>query len=455
VPNDFSRNSPDAGTLADDPATVGPIPLAARAPSIDGLRGVAVLGILLMNIIIFGLPEAADDNPTWAGQPGWLDVPFWFVNQVLFEGKMRAIFSMLFGAGVIILTSRVEKRDPAAAADIYYRRTLWLAGLGILHTLFLWDGDILFTYGIAGLILYPFRRFSPPALLAVGALVLALIPLKAALEYQEIESLRTEAAAAEADEKAGKELTAEQQEAKEKWDNKQKEFKRTKAETDKEIAEHRAGYWRLFERRLRESTASQASGLSESDLFLDAAGMMFLGMALVKLGIFSALRSPRFYAVLAMLGYGIGIPLNTYVAARTIAAGFEPLDTYLLRHVPYDAGRLLVALGHIGLFMLLWKGNYLPRLMGRLAFVGRMALSNYLLQSLICTLIFDGYGLGMFARLSRASLLLVVFGVWAVELLLSPIWLRFFRFGPLEWAWRSLTYWRRQPMLQTAESDAA
>ena len=431
-----------------------PIPLAERVSALDTLRGVAVLGILLMNIVNFGLPDAAEDNPTLAGGATGLNLAFWFVNYVLFEGKMRAIFSMLFGAGVIILTSRAEKRDPTKVADIYYRRTLWLIVIGALHALFLWDGDILFTYGTAGLVLYPVRRLPPPLLIGIGLLLLAAIGGRAAVEDGEIRSLRHEAEAAKAAEENGRNLTPEQQEAKEDWDEKLKELRPTQADLDKEIGAHRASYWKLMKRRLREAVGTRTSHVYEPD-FLDAAGMMLIGMGLVKLGILTGKRGRSFYAGMAILGYLVGVPLNTYVALRVAAEGFDPAGTFLLRHAAYDTGRLAVALGHIGLVMFLCQTGRMPRALGRLAAVGRMALSNYLLESVICTLIFDGYGLGLYARLGRAELLFVVFMVWASILAISPIWLRHFRFGPVEWVWRSLTYWQRQPMLVDTRARAS
>src|SRR5262249_20959107 len=195
---------------------------------------------------------------------------------------------------------------------------------------------------------------------------------------------------------AGQKLTPEQKEAQEDWADKKKELKPSDVEINKEIAAHRAGYWALVERRLKEATGSRLSRLHASDFF-DAAGMMLLGMAMVKLGIFTASRSKRCYLTMAILGYAVGIPLNTYVAVRLIAGGFDPVNTFLIRNAPYDAGRLAVALGHIGLIMYLFKVAWAPQLTRRLAFVGRMALSNYLLQSVICTWIFDGYGFGLFA----------------------------------------------------------
>jgi uncharacterized protein len=451
-PSMLADAAPAAATQ-DDRAVAGPVAQTERLSSLDTLRGVAVLGILLMNVVGFGLPSAAEEDPTLAGGAGGANLAFWFASQVLFEGKMRAVFSMLFGASVILLTTRLEGRAGSGAADIYYRRTLWLIGLGVLHGLFLWDGDILYTYGTAGLVLYPLRRLAPATLLIGGLLVLAVVPAKALLEASAIRSLRDQAAAAQAAQAAGETLSAEQEDAEEKWADKQKELRPSQAEIDKEVAVHRAGYGRLFLRRLRAMAGARSSAVGGTDFF-DAAGMMLLGMGLAKLGAFAAARSRRFYVALMVLGYGVGVPLNTYVGLRVIAEDFDPVRTLLVRQAPYDAGRLAVALGHVGLVMLLCKADRPAWLLRRLACVGRMALTNYLLQSVICTLIFDGYGLGLFGRLDRAALLAVVVGVWALELAISPPWLRHFRFGPVEWAWRSLTYWRCQPMRQGKEQAA-
>jgi uncharacterized protein len=438
---------PPAKDAAPAEELAGPVTGLERISSIDILRGVAVLGILLMNINSFGLPEGADDNPTRASGANAVDQVFWFVNQVLFEGKMRAIFSMLFGAGVIILTSRIEKRAHAGAADIYYRRTLWLIGMGLAHALFLWNGDILYVYGTAGLILYPFRRWPSAALIAAGVVLLASNSVRARLEDQQIETVRAQAAEADAAEANGAKLTAEQQQAQEDWADKRKELEPTQSDIDKDIATHRDSYAKLFRERFKDLMLSRPGHPSGGD-FADAAGMMFIGMGLMKLGVFAASRSRPFYRIMMTLGYGIGIPLNAYVGVRVMASSFSPIDHYLLQHASYDLGRLSVALGHIGLVMLLCQRQWAPRLQKCLAYVGRMALTNYLLQSLICTIIFDGWGFGLFARLGRGQLLIVVLGVWAFELALSPIWFRFFRFGPVEWAWRSLTYWQRQPFLR-------
>jgi uncharacterized protein len=180
--------------------------------------------------------------------------------------------------------------------------------------------------------------------------------------------------------------------------------------------------------------------------FLFAASRMFLGMGLMKLGVFGGERPMRFYARTAALGYGIGLPLMVVDAVEQVRHGFD--DAYLLHggELYNDLGSLVVAMGHVGLLVLIVKAGALGRLTRRLAAVGRMALSNYLMQSIVCTTLFYGYGFGLFGRVGRPGLCAIVLAIWAVQLVASPLWLGRFRFGPAEWLWRSLTYGKLQPM---------
>jgi uncharacterized protein len=173
--------------------------------------------------------------------------------------------------------------------------------------------------------------------------------------------------------------------------------------------------------------------------------MMFIGMGLLKLGVFSAARSYRFYVWMGVIGFLIGIPLNSYDAWLAMKSGFDR-TTFLATYVTYDIERLAVALAAVALLMTLCKAGALRWLTSRLAAIGQTALSNYVLQSVICAFAFTGYGFGLYGRLERYQLYYVMAGSWLLALVVSPIWLRHFQFGPLEWCWRSLTYWTRQPM---------
>src|SRR5436305_11228988 len=179
--------------------------------------------------------------------------------------------------------------------------------------------------------------------------------------------------------------------------------------------------------------------------FIDIWCMMLIGMGLLKLGVVSGERSARFYYRCVLIGYGVGIPLNAITAYFIVKSHFDAA-TQAFAGSTYDLGRLTVALGHLGLIMLIVKAGVLRLLTRSLAAVGQMAFSNYILQSVAAVVIFTGTGFALYGRFQRYQLYYVVLAIWIFELIVSPIWLRHFRFGPLEWCWRSLTYWRKQPM---------
>jgi uncharacterized protein len=181
--------------------------------------------------------------------------------------------------------------------------------------------------------------------------------------------------------------------------------------------------------------------------------MMFLGMALLKLDVLTAARPASLYWNLLVAGYLIGLPVNALAAWLTVNARFDMMQVPFLLST-YHLGRVAVMIGHMSLLLLLLKGGLLQWLTNRLAAVGQMAFSNYISHSMIGTLIFNGYGLGMFGQLQRHQLYFIVPVIWAFNLMWSPIWLRYFQFGPLEWCWRSLTYWKRQPMRPVREEPA-
>jgi uncharacterized protein len=441
-PDNLNDKEPEA------PAALAPVANRERIVSIDTLRGVALLGILLINIIGFGLPDSAFSFPINAGGHTGLNLAFWYVNQIFFEDKMRSLFSMLFGAGVVLLTQRAEERGGLRARGIYYRRTLWLTVFGLLHAYFIWISDILYYYGVVGLALFPLRKLRPATLLATGALSLLIVcGTTTLIHYSQIRT-RDRALAVTRLVAAGGLPTEEERAAQKEWEEESKDIRPAPAELAKEIKLHRGGYWELFKWRLKEVLVAQAVLLFPfvSFVVLDAPGMMLIGMAMLKLGILTAERDRKFYLLMIILGYGIGGTINAITGYYFARSGFDLGKESLVWTIGSVPGRLLVAGGHIGLVMLIVKSGWLKRLTSRLAAIGQMALTCYLATSLICTTIFEGYGLGLFAKLQRYQLLYVVFSVWLFLLIASTIWLRHFRFGPMEWVWRSLTYWRKQPM---------
>jgi uncharacterized protein len=423
---------------------VGPVQARDRIASIDTLRGVAVFGILILNILSFGLVGLAFANPIPDG--ALAGVNFWtYVGvDVLFEGTMRAIFAMLFGAGVILFTARGD--SPAAAtsvADLYYKRTILLILFGLFDAfLLLWTGDILYIYGIVGLFLFPLRNVRASRLLTTALVMFALSASTELYRFQYFTDLQTEAAEAQALLDDERELDDEQQEAIDAWQKQLESIRPKQEDLDEELAMRRSGYFEVLAGQASEVIEYQAVSVS-SYLFWDALLTMMLGMALYKYRVFGAGRSYRFYTLMVLLGFSVGLPVNAWEVYRFVASNYDIFTTIM---PTYDLGRLGCAFGYIGLVMLFCKSGVLPWLGASLAAVGRMALTNYLAHSIICALIFSGVGFGLVGELQRYQLYYVVVGIWLFQLIVSPLWLRQYRFGPAEWLWRSLTYGTRQPM---------
>lgn len=437
-----SLAAPESRITTVKPAPLAPIGAEERIASIDVLRGVALLGILTINIWIFALPGIALSDPSaaggWSGPNKWT----WIVCHLLGEQKMMSLFSMLFGAGLIVMSQRSDARG-RPLAGIYYRRIAWLLLFGLLHAYLLWEGDILFFYALCGFILYLFRRFRPRIQIVLGLLVfLTALPLDTGLGLL----LRHLQHVTGPENNQGPPAL---QEARRQLE----EALLEQRDIDKDIALHRSGYAAQFQKRAIINLEEEMGG------FLlwagpRASGLMLIGMGLMQLGVFAATRSYRFYAVLALAGYGLGLPIVAYGIYDNIAHQLDLVYQFIVGgHFNY-VGSLFVAMGHVGIVMLICKAALLRGPMARLAAVGRMALSNYLLQSLICTTLFEGWGFGLYGRLDRFALLGVVASVWLLQLIVSPIWLRHFRFGPMEWLWRSLAYWRIYPMRATGEPTA-
>lgn len=425
------------------PASVsapGPVRADERIASIDVLRGFALLGILAINIMVFG---TAQWNPSINEGAVGLNVAVWAVQLVVIEGTMRCLFSMLFGAGVILLTARIERRGGSEeAADIYFRRNLWLIGFGVVHSyLLVYLGDILFFYGFAALVVFPFRKLSPRTLVILGSLILMLCVIMPARYYHGYQERKAVVMAAEAAEAAGRAITEEQQEARKRWEQRHQRYSEERQER---IDTFRSGYGTIFTYVLPLQVEAHSLGMYQM-WFCDVAGMMLLGMAFYRLGILSGRRSGRFYLILGGIGYALGFALRGYMTCQVLAHHFD----LLWRVIPWfteGVGRLAVALGHLSVVMLLCKLGRPRWLLASLAAVGRMALTNYLGHTVIGIFVFFGFGFGLYGRLEFYELACVVGAIWVFQLIVSPLWLRRFRFGPGEWLWRSLTYWQRQPM---------
>ena len=426
-------------------ADLGPVTGLERISSIDTIRGVALFGILLMNIVGFGLPSAYS-NPTNYGGAEGLNLTVWITNNLFFEGTMRGLFSILFGAGIVLMTGRAEARGGGIeVADAYYRRTLWLFAFGVIHAwLILWVGDILYWYGIAGLFMFTFRKMKPRTLIILGVLVLASVVPKYAYEYSQLQSGIAEAQAAQLILDDGGELEDEQQEAIDGWQETLDDHNPSAEKLQKDIDGIHGNYFEIIASHAGFIIWMQSMGFYLY-FFWDVIGMMLIGMGLLKLGVLTGERSPRFYLTIMVVGYAIGISINAYETRLIIDNNFDVLS-FAKASITYDLGRLPVTFGHIGFLTLACRMSWLNWLTSRFAAVGRMALTNYIAHSVVCAFVFTGIGFSMYGELQRYELYYVVGAIWLAQLIISPIWLKHFRFGPLEWLWRSLTYMKRQPL---------
>jgi uncharacterized protein len=452
--------APGAGTIPGDGALVDsaraqapraePVSSAERYFTVDVVRGFALLGILAMNIVGFAWPFAAYENPMRGGGFTGLDRAVWFGNHLFFEDKMMSIFSMLFGAGLVLLDHRALARG-ARILGIYYRRVGWLLAIGLVHAYLIWMGDILVLYAQCGLLLYPFRKRRPITLIIAGiCALLVLVPLRLVFAGW-IDSSRAASARVAAAIQAGQVADEHDRRLNETWSNGAQEYvdptpeQAAKSFAD-EVSVYRGGYAGIVKHRAPMVFFIQTFYAVLFGGIFFALGRMLLGMGLMKLGVFSGERSLRFYAWMVGIGYGLGLPLMVFDATQLIRHDFSVIYSMHGGSFYNLFGSLVVALGHVGALMLIVKSGALSWLTRRLAAVGRMALSNYLMHSLICTTLFYGYGFALFGQINRTGLVAIVVLIWAFQLLVSPIWLEHFRFGPAEWLWRSLTYWRLQPM---------
>ena len=432
---DFTKDSP----VADN----------QRIKLIDALRGVALLGILLMNIPGFSMPnyssEIYKNDPT--------NINFWVskIIGVLFEGKMRAMFSMIFGAGILLFIAKKVKNG-LSVHGLFYRRMFWLLLFGLIHAhLILWIGDILYLYAVCGMIVYLFRNVNPKYLVLAIPLV-AIIDFSAnTYFYQGLREKRIDYVDAKKAQSDNKTLTVAQNKALVTW----REVERTmipnrqdaKENTKKMKSDYStvAGYLRPI----------AIDGQTKFLLFeiWDCIALMFLGFALYKWGFLTGQWSNDNYRKVMLIGYGFGLPLVIYstyygfITYSTLEANLKRMEEVTINWVDliYPFQRILLVMAHASALILLYKSKMMQGLFHRLEAVGQMAFTNYIMHSIICTLFFFGYGLNYYGELEFYQIYYVVFAIWILQLIVSPIWLRHFNFGPLEWLWRSLTYWKLQP----------
>lgn len=373
---------------ADEVAAAGPLPAQGRITHLDALRGVAVLGILVMNAVSYGLEPAAYFNVSAANSTP-LDWIVGVLGEVAVDQKFMGIFSILFGAGIVLFADRAADKG-ARANRLSLWRNLLLLGIGALHMV-LWDGDVLVVYAVAAPFLIFARRLPPRLLFVAGAAVYLVAPILSALFQTGIDA-----------------------------DGRQ-----------------------LGETWLGEGDTADAIwfflGLHA---FLRAVGMMLIGVALYRTGVLAGQRSRRWYRRMAVVGLGVGLPSAALGVLIGALNDFAP-NTALLSMIPNTLGTIPASLGWISL-IILWNMRAPTAVHGRVRALGQMALTNYLTQTVLGVLVLR-VALGN-VDLTRTAVLCFIVVVWALQLWWSQAWLARFRFGPCEWLWRVATYRRMQPL---------
>jgi uncharacterized protein len=404
--------------VTSSPTLLQPVRPAERIDFLDVLRGFALLGILLMNIEAFVGPldlAMAGIDPRWQGVDRWADA----LSYVLVQGKFYPLFSLLFGMGFAVMAQRAEAVG-REFAPLYLRRSAALLVIGLIHGLLIWSGDILFIYALLSCFLLAFREVPRGWLpvLGVGAYMsaVAMIGALGAMVWM-MSSVDEGMSGAMQD--AGAMAAAKVEQQRQSFGS--------------------GTYMEATAQRARDLMVNvQGLILLGPEVF----GMFLLGMWFVRSGVIQHPDgSARLFAGLrwAALPAGLVLMLISVWVLPWIEPGRFDLTMALAFGLATCAG-LLMSLGYLG-----WVSRFRHRL-GWLAPAGRMALTNYLLQSLVCTLVFYGYGLGWFEQAGRAWQILFAVTLFAVQVVLSHCWLRHFQFGPVEWLWRAMTYGRLPPM---------
>ncbi len=389
-------------------APLVPHPAKDRLLALDVCRGIAICGILAVNIGSFSMIEIARRMPQYGGGTDPLNFGIWQAIMLLADTKFIAMFSILFGAGIALLTNP-DREGGSLRAPAYYRRMIFLMFIGYLHGHYLWFGDILFVYGAYGCLLFPLRRLPGPVLLLLGMAAVGFDAWMFGWSY-------------------GRSFDP--------WDA----HYETQAALAgwAEQAPWREGMARRLETEMAVFFAPQG------------VGYMLLGIGLARMRVLTGQCAIGIYLAMAfLLPLGvvtIGLPSNwCRMLAETAIDDKARAGAYW--------GSLMVTFGWFGIGILL--SRWFPRFAATraLAAMGRMALTNYLMQSLICTTIFYGFGFGMFGQMDRAGQVKVVVAIWIFQLLLSSAWFRWFEFGPVEWAWRLATYLRVPPLRKIRAPD--
>jgi uncharacterized protein len=456
--------------------------ITTRFKTLDVIRGIALLGILLISIWEFGGFSKNEETRLRLLGKGW-NYHSVAAILILFEGKMRALFALVFGAGMVLYMQKPNPSAIVTTQELYIRRQLWLIGFGLLNAIvLLWPSDMLFQLGVVGILLFPFFRLSKKSLLVIAILFTLVYCGKQYWNYADDQTSyakfkaitaleekfkKDSAAAHKKDSLAGKSkvemakqdslrkkrdtLNTIQKNDKSNWEGivKGLKYDSTKSAEKEENKAMRSSYNKVWNHLLGRSQYKEAAWLYKVGVW-DLGSMMLLGMALFGFGFFGKEFSSGKYWLIAVLGITIGLLLACWRLDLNHAKLVDYVKYINKKAIPpnqfFPIERAALAVGYASLIMLLIRIKLMNWLWDALAATGKMAFTNYLMQTIICTLFFYGYAFGYYGRLSLAELYFFVAEVWLVQIIYSVFWLRYFEYGPLEWVWRCLVHGKKLPI---------
>jgi len=424
-----------------------------RITQLDILRGFAVLGIFWINIIIFGLPSGGYALPSYLGNAVNANVSLWAFSEIMVDGAMRGLFSCLFGASALIYLS--ENRlieNGVRRVEYFYRRNMFLILMGLFHGyILLWPYDVLFSYGVVGLFLFPLRRLSAKTLIIIGCLLLIMsdITFPPSAKTDDLAPAKAQTTGLSSQTQSNtandKVTTDTIDETEQQYTKSEKYRLASVMNMEDDIKLHQSSYITIFRENVN-TVIEQHSILMYTTHIFDIGSMMLIGMALLKMGILQGNRSRKFYLKLMLAGFIVGIAIRGPSVYLEIFKEFVPDDPEHPEELNFGFSRLPIMLGYIGLLMWLLKYRFFEKLLQPLAAVGKLALTNYISQTVISIIIFYGFGFGLIGYFERYQLAFLCILVWCLQIGFSIVWLRYYRIGPLEWLWRSAVYLKYQPL---------
>jgi uncharacterized protein len=401
-----------------------------RHITLDAMRGFAVMGILAMNIVAFAMPFWAYITPLAYGGETAAERGAWLFSYVLLDGKMRGFFSLLFGASLMLIVERAEAKGESAA-KVHYSRMVWLALFGLAHYFFIWFGDILFLYAAAGCLAFLFRKWEPRRLIKWALVIFGIHLALFGLQFGGLQAMQFFAGQPG----ASAELVKQYREiiASPEFD----------FETARQLAVHRGDYAGIVAEKLGK-WSDPFGGVLQS--VGETLPLMMIGMAMKKNGFLTGEWERTEYVRWARKMIIPGLILTSFVGIMIVMSNYDKITALAAFFIWSAIPRTMLTIGYAAVLMLVIAKYASSGLIARVAATGQAAFTNYLGTSILMTTIFYGYGFGLFGYVGRIELWLLVFGAWALMLLWSKPWLEHFRYGPLEWLWRSLARMKLQPL---------